>query len=202
MLPELVPDYGKKGRQLMYPDGINATPLTVDYESGGAALSDASAGFFAKIWMGFSEGLNIYIKPEDDSLPKQLITTGTTDVTELSITFDQNMQPLVVYVDGGITKMFWFDPSVSSTTTTVFTDMNSPKLTLDDKNDYAIRYAEAEILLWYMFGGDLKYRKQSDRYGVEHTYSAGVPGVAQRINKVGLDKANRMHIEIQLRADS
>jgi hypothetical protein len=202
MLPSLVPDYGKKGGQLMYPDGINATPLTVDYESGGVALSDASAGFFVKTWVGFSEGLNIYIKPEDDSLPKYLLTTGTTDVTELSISFDQNMRPLVVYVDGGVTKLFWFDPSVSSNATTVFTNMNSPKLTLDDKNDYAIRYAESEILLWYMFGGDLKYRKQSDRYGVEYTYSAGVPGVAQRINKVGLDKSNRMHIEIQLRVDS
>jgi hypothetical protein len=176
--------------------------LLEDYEFGGIDLNDSSLGHNAVHWRGYSDGSSIWVTKDGDSGYTPFLVTTDTGITEISFSFDQLMRPSVVYVAGGVAKLYWYDSSAPGNVTTVITGAVSPKLTLDDKRKQSSDAGESDIILFYIRAGGLYYRYQRDRYGVEYLLSATVEGVGKRIHRVGLDKNNRMHIEIQLKADS
>ena len=194
--------YQTVGRlQLLAPDNYNAVPLLSDWEAGGMELGDVSQGNTARTWGAIYENGGVYIFPEDTPAEKTL-ALSVAGVTEISFTFDQLMRISVAYVVAGVAYLYWYDTAVAGFVTTTITGAISPKLTLDDKSKIAHLLAESTVILFYIKDNEVCYRLQNDRFGIEYKFTTGLVGVAQRINKVGLDKANRMHIEVQLRADS
>lgn len=86
---------------------------------------------------------------------------------KLSGTFDQNGRPLVFFDTGTELRLWWYDPVLGSTTTTVFGVGNYPFSTFDIK--YGVDTEYSDVLLFYMRSGAIYYRMQRDRYSIEYT---------------------------------
>lgn len=146
------------------PKGEEALPLE-SLESGGVALNDPSEDFTYS-WMGYVEGGEVLVKRVDDELtPATPLFTILGEVTELSLTFDQNMRPTVAYVEEGVSKLYWYDTAEEKSVTTVF-DVKNPRVSLDDKRRFNI--VNSDIIFAYINGsGVLAYRLQRERYSKE-----------------------------------
>lgn len=85
---------------------------------------------------------------------------------KISGTFDQNGRPLVFFDTGTELRLWWYDPVLGSTTTTVFGVGTYPFATFDIK--YGVDTEYSDVLLFYMRDGGIYYRMQRDRYSVEY----------------------------------
>jgi hypothetical protein len=175
------------------PDDIPRVPLTTDLEKGGTALNDPSFGLQVKDWKFFLVANDVTVAPAAGGVGTVLFTRP--GVTEVSGSFDQNMNPAVVYVDATGAHLWWFDTTVG---TMVFTDLpagvRTPFLTMDDKRSVANTYND--ILLFYVLNTNLCYRQQRNRYGVErilHSFN----GSQVDILRVGMNKGLRVQIEVE-----
>lgn len=97
------------------------------------------------------------------------------NITEVSHTFDQNGNVVIAYVAGGDAKLYWYDPTAADYVTDNFgADMNNPRVTLDDKRDFASSYSD--IIFAYKRADQLCYRVQRERYATEHVLLPSVGG--------------------------
>lgn len=181
------------------PRNILSGP-TVSWELGGVGLNDTSMGLMYQNWKAYfdsSEVGNVYIKP--DNGPAVLWQTFP-GITELSLTFDQNMNPFLAYVQDGIARFRWYD---TSTGTYIITDLESgaitPRASLDDKRALATIEGSSDILLMYIVGTALYYRQQRDRYGVIYTLdsSLGTKVISPSLVNVGMNEEERFQWYIQ-----
>lgn len=150
----------------LQPDNLE-NQLLMDYERGGIGLNDPTEGLFVQDWVCRYAPATGDVTVSADNWPSTVVFNRPL-ITELSFTFDQNMQPFVTFVQDGVAKFYWWDTNISSFT---FSDLpaNSitPRCCLDDK-----RYTQADssdIILCYVHSGALKYRQQRDRYTIEYT---------------------------------
>lgn len=148
--------------------GERGSRLT-DYEMGGVALNDPSQGLLYQLWSAWVEA--DAVKIQAPSVPEQILF-NQTGITELSLTFDQNMAPFVAFVANGTSTYWWFDPNAQAQVfSSLPSDAVSPRCVLDDKRRFASSYSD--ILLGYVRGTTLYYRLQRERYQTEHTLRAG-----------------------------
>lgn len=169
------------GRHLP-PDGViraNVFQLLEDFERGGVALNDGSRGLDVQEWKAWYSGTTIWIAPFPYTSPTALLT-GLVDVTEISLSFDRNMNPAVVYIIAEVAYLYWYDAQLAAMTTTSF-DAETPLLTHDDKRD--INSSNSDVLFFYVRQGYLRYRQQRDRYLTERTISVVPSG---RIIRAGM----------------
>ena len=161
--------------------------LTESWESGGVGLSDTSQGLVSHIWRAWTDSKVIYIQRSD--LPKDTskILLAAPDITELDLTFDQNMRPVLTYVSGGIAKLYWYDTVSQSQTITDFPNAQNPRVSLDDKR--AFNTANSDVIFAYINNDQLCCRYQSERYGIEHVLHQ-LPPKTQLV-KIGMGTANR-----------
>lgn len=140
--------------------------LIESLELGGVALNDPSEEFTYS-WMGYVEGGEVLVKRVDDELtPATTLFAVSGEVTELSLTFDQNMRPTVAYVEDGVSKLYWYNTSEEKSITTVF-NVKNPRVSLDDKRRFNI--VNSDIIFAYINdSGVLAYRLQRERYSKEH----------------------------------
>lgn len=138
---------------------------TESRELGGIALADNSEPFTHK-WYGYLQGRAISANRRDEAPTTLLYTTG--NVTEVSLTFDQNMRPTICYVEDGMVKLYWYDASLASMTITEYPAASSPRVSLDDKRKFNIGNSDI-IFAYVMDNNRLCYRLQRERYGIEHT---------------------------------
>lgn len=179
------------------PDDLDPNPI-LDYEMGGVALFDASQGMMVRTWYtrlvidGVTETNAVFIGAAD--VPEVMFFSGLT-ISEVSLAFDQNMNPFLAFVEGGQAKFYWFDAALPGyTTTTLPVGSRSPKCCLDDKRSTQI--AASDILLFYMRGTTLYYREQRDRYLIEYTLAGSLGG--QDVLMCGMSRVNRVQIAIGL----
>ena len=172
----------------LYPKGNSANTL-VDYEQGGVGLNDPSEGWQVKLWT------LQYISPDVIvSAPgvSPTVLFSRTGITEISLAFDQNMNPFVAFVENGRAKYWWYDTVTSQQT---FSDLSvdaiNPKCTLDDKRP--LQSATNDILLIYKRGTNLCMRVQRDRYETEYVLREGV---GQTIDSVGMGQNYRLQIRL------
>lgn len=158
----------------LYPDNLDPDPLK-SWELGGVGLNDPSEGLQVQTWWarlhkdGIKETAIIYIGA--DSVP-EFVWLSNADFTEVSLAFDQNMNPFVSYMVGGVAKFYWYDTALPGyTTTTLPAGSRSPKCCLDDKRE--MQDLTNDIILAYMRDDKLYYREQRDRYTVEYLLSSG-----------------------------
>lgn len=170
------------------------------WEIGGIGLNDPSHGLLYQNWHAYvdtSSAGNVYLKP--DNGPPTLFTT-LPGITQLSITFDQNMAPFLSYTQSGQAFFYWFDTVVSHYVTTAL-DVGAltPVCSLDDKRPLASQYGANDILLFYILSGEILYRQQRDRYGVAYTWDAtvGTRMASPRLVNVGMNTQERFQVFIQ-----
>lgn len=186
----------------MLPDGVLSTEVVqapfvggralpvrdiTDYETGGIAIQDTSQGLQYQVWRArvLNNGTSIVVDAEH--VAETTLITGV-DITEVSLSFDQNMRPVVAYVEGGIPKLNWYDTLQAMQVTTDFPGIVTPRVSLDDKRPSQI--AISDVIFAYLRGGSLYYRQQRDRYDTEYLFEADVdsPGLI----KIGMNRQLRM----------
>lgn len=147
------------------PPRDKVTSAIESWALGGIALSDTSEGITYQ-WRGYIDGKAIRLQRDGSEAITILSFTGS--VTELSIAFDQNMRPIIAYVEDGIAKLYWYDASASQNITTDFVGATNPRLALDDIRQFNI--GNSDVIFAYIADSNrLCYRLQRERYGIEHT---------------------------------
>lgn len=164
-----------------------AYPLTESWESGGVGLSDTSQGLVSHTWRAWTDSKAIYIQRSD--LPKDTSKTllSAPDITEIDLTFDQNMRPVLTYVSGGMAKLYWYDTVSKSQTVSEFPNVQNPRVSLDDKRSF--NTANSDVIFAYINNDQLCCRYQRERYGIEHVLQQ-LPPKTQLV-KIGMGTANR-----------
>lgn len=177
----------------MIPDNTPATPSHIggfevpvktlsvedkfiDWETGGIALNDPSQGLRVQLWTfklvvdeltGDST-----VSVEAPSAPKVTLFSGV-DVGEIAGAFDQNMNPVVAYMESGSPKLWWWDPTASAMVhTSLPSGCYDLRVSLDDKRRFNV--VKSDVILSYVRGGSAYYRYQRDRYLVEYLLSDNI----------------------------
>lgn len=179
---------------LLSPDDIGRSARVIDYELGGIALNDGTQGLQVQNWRARLVGTEIRVAPDPYTTETVLVTAA--GITQLSIAFDQNMNPVVAYVQNGLTKLYWYSTALEAMTTTTFAaDVRSPFLCMDDKRNAASLLNINDVLLFYVRTNRLCYRQQRDSYNTERTL-AWFDGAAVTIKKAGMNYGLRMQVEL------
>jgi hypothetical protein len=163
--------------------------LLEDFELGGVALNDSSQGRYTQRWKGWYDSGNIYLNNEADAT-SILVNSGLSNVLEVSITFDGSMAPVIAYLVGTTTNLYWYDAIIPGYTTLSYSGCTSPMLCYDDKRESET--TNSDIMLFYIRNGGIYYRQQRDRFTIEYTLIASVP--SGRIMNVGMNLENRLQL--------
>lgn len=175
-----------KSSDFQYGDSLGTTNL-LDYEMGGTALNDATDGLLVKLWKLELVGTDVIISATDVA-PSTLFSGS--GISEISFTFDQNMNPFVAYVQSGQAKYYWYDPSLSSyQTVTMASTVKYPRVCMDDKRPDMTTLDKNDIILAYINNGNLYYRMQRERFLTERLLASSVTG---KLIKIGMNKGNRL----------
>lgn len=179
---EVVEDTFIGGRALTVTNGQ-------DYESGGIALSDPTQGLNYQVWSArISEDFKDIVVSAD-TVSDTVLYSGN-DISEVSLSFDQNMRPVLAFVEGGITKLRWFDTTVQQQVVTSYgADHITPRVSLDDKR--LTQSSNSDVIFAYLRNGNLYYRQQRDRYLTEYLLAENVG--ASGIVKFGMGRNWRLH---------
>src|SRR5699024_6925124 len=104
---EPLPGYFLGARAQIFPD-------YVDYMDGGVAIQDASLGLNYQTWTAeiVSDVIEDSIMLSAPTSSSQSVYAGQ-DITEVSLAFDQSMQPAVAFVEAGVSKLLWYDTTVN-----------------------------------------------------------------------------------------
>ena len=167
--------------------------LLVDYEMGGIALNDASQGLQVQLWTVRYDKATGDVLLSAPSAP-ETVAFNRPAVTELSLAFDQNMNPFIAFVQGGAAKFWWYDPLVPGQVfeESLIAAAITPRCTLDDKR--GTQTANSDIILAYVRGGALYFRQQRDRYQVERLLQGGVNG---GLKWIGMNANFRLQFELE-----
>jgi len=174
--------------------GAAQNPITdvVDYEDGGVAIQDPSQGLLVREWRARIVDDGTAIEIDSDGVDPVTWVTGVS-ITEVSLAFDQNMNPAVAFVDGNIAKLNWFDSSVGEQVTTEFENLFNPRVTLDDKR--ASQNNASDIIFAYLRNGSLYYRQHRDRFEIERLLMSSVEG---KLVKMAMNRKLRLQFEFEL----
>ena len=170
-------------------DFVGAAALEIqpthDYEDGPVALRDPSLGLMYQVWEAVIVSKSS-IMISAPSVPEFEFLSGT-NISEVSIAFDQNANLYCCYILGGTTYLYWFDSTVQQNVTTNFGTTVTPKITLDDKRRR--QNIRSDVIFTYIRDGILYYRQQRDRFQTERQLSE--EGVTA-IYKVGMTDKLRL----------
>jgi hypothetical protein len=168
--------------------------LLLSKERGGNDLNDPSEGLLVRDWTATYNWQTEEVLIEAPGVA-QTVLFIQADVTELSLAFDQNMNPFIAFVTAGVAKFWWYDTDVNDT---IITELPAgsvtPRCCLDDKRDY--RDATSDIILCYVHAGALKMRMERERYLDEHIiqdpFIEPVTGLPAYLKQVGMNAINRL----------
>lgn len=166
--------------------GARALPVTglVDYEHGGIAIQDPSRGLLYQIWRAQVLGNDVVLDAQNVA---PFVLYSGANITEISLAFDQNMRPVIAFVEDGRAKMQWYDTAQSAqVVTTLDAAVINPRVALDDKRES--QSGISDIVLGYIKNGVCYYREQRDRFTVERVFDEG-PHVG--LIKIGMNRGLR-----------
>ena len=168
--------------------------LLVDYEYGGVAIQDPSQGLLVKVWKLWVEGEDVRIAPAN-ALGSAVTLFSGAGITEVTLSFDNNMMPVVAYLQDESLKLRWFDLSQTPpryVTNDFGPGIATPYLTFDDKRPQFI--GESDVMLFYVRDRTVWVRLLRDRWQVEYEW-ADVPDHAGRILAAGMNRGLRMQLK-------
>lgn len=187
MLPDGVLSTTYQGSPIIGAKGLSTT-LVLDYEDGAGDIGDASLGFSYQVWTGNLIGNDIILS--SPSTTPVTIYSGAL-ITEFSFTFDQNMRPVIAYIQDDVAKLRWYDTTILDyTITTIGLGAFSPKVLLDDKRTWETSLND--VILAYVSDSYLCVRLQRDRYAIEYELKQ----TCAQIKKFGMGKNYRVQFII------
>lgn len=160
----------------------------VDYEMGGHAVGDASGGLQEQLWTVRSDGVGVYLSAENVA---EFLLFSATDITQVSLAFDQNMQPAIAFVDSGVAKLRWFDSAVPGYVTTTFTGAVNPRVSVDEKRPQFL--LNSDIVLAYTKTNNLYIRYQRDRFLTEYLLASAVDA---ELISIGMNTGGRFQFRL------
>ena len=160
-------------------------PLTESWENGGVALSDPSQDLTKYVWQAWTDGTTIMVKRSD--LDTYQVVLMDSNITEIDLTFDQNMRPCIAYVANGISKLYWYDTFQAKQVIDEYPMIRNPRVSLDDKRRFNV--SQSDIIFAYQKGNTLCYRVQRERFTIEHVL---VTNTKKRLLwRIGMGRNNR-----------
>lgn len=115
---------------------------------------------------------------------------GLTD--DFSATADNLDRPAVCWLlPDGTCNFMWFDQTLGRYDTLSTSGINSAMVNFDFSEDTAATWAE--MLWFYTRSGVCYYRKQLDRFTIEHTFGPCPPD-KPRITGLGMGRNWRLHV--------
>jgi hypothetical protein len=168
--------------------------LLMDYENGGIGLNDTSEGLNYQPWTlrYSSEAENVIISAANHPAS---VLFNRPDITEISLAFDQNMNPFVTFMQAGTAVYWWWDTATDQREfTNLPANSRSPRCCIDDKRDE--RSGTSDIILCYVTSDVLYNRQERDRYTVEYTLQNPFVhpdnGLTAVLVRVGMNDQNRL----------
>ncbi|WP_201595312.1 hypothetical protein [Psychrobacter vallis] len=168
----------------LYPRSKSYLP-SESWELGGVALSDSSEDLDKYVWRAWTDGSTI--KVQRDDLETYQVVLMDSNVTDVDLTFDQNMRPCIAYVANGISKLYWYDTQQAMQVITEFPLITSPRVSLDDKRRFNV--ANSDIIFAYQKGDTLCYRLQRERFTIEHVLATNTN--MRILWRIGMGTKNR-----------
>jgi hypothetical protein len=178
------------------PDTLGRSDGLEDYERAGIGLNDPSQGLLVKNWRvrALNSSNEIRVAAEPYTTETSLISAS--NITEVSLAFDQNMRPAIAYIENGQAKLYWYDSvAEAQVTTTLAADITSVFLTMDDKRAPSTALNLNDVLLFYVRGAALYYRQQRDRFNTERFLTTLLDSAA-RLRKVGMSTGYRVQMQV------
>lgn len=176
--------------------GARAKSITklLDYEDGGIAIQDPSAGLLYQAWRARLINDKVWV---DAPNTEEFVMFSAPGMTEISLTFDQNMRPALAYVQDGVSKIWWYDSGVDRMVITeIGAGIITPRITLDDKRVIASgNNQNNDIILAYVRDEKLCYRQQRERFLVERVLASGIK---TGLIKVGLNRQLRLQFMFEV----
>lgn len=168
----------------IYPRSKNY-PLTESWESGGVALNDPSQDLTKYVWQAWTDGTTITVKRQD--LDTYHVVLMDSNITEIDLTFDQNMRPCIAYVANKVSKLYWYDTQQAMQVIDEYPLITSPRVSLDDKRRFNV--ANSDIIFAYQKGDTLCYRVQRERFTTEYVLATN--GKRRILWRIGMGCKNR-----------
>lgn len=160
-------------------------PLTESWDNGGVALSDPSQDLTKHVWQAWTDGKTITVKRSD--LDTYHVVLMDSNITEIDLTFDQNMRPCIAYVANGIGKLYWYDSQQAMQVITEYPLITNPRVSLDDKRRFNV--ANSDIIFAYQKCDQLCYRVQRERFSLERVLATN--NKRRILWRIGMGRNNR-----------
>ena len=161
-----------------------------DFESGGVGIQDPSKGLNYQIWQAILHNENVILS--SNNTPEFVAYSGS-GISEISFTFDRNMNFTLAFVQNGEAKLYWYDSQLGAMTTTNYGPaVSSPRVSLDDKRD--LQSSISDVIFAYVKDQSLCYRQQRDRFQTEYVLKSG--GV-NKLKKFGMNTKLRLQFLIE-----
>lgn len=176
--------------------GARAKSITklLDYEDGGIAIQDPSAGLLYQAWRARLINDQVWVDaPNTD----EFVMFSAPGMTEISLAFDQSMRPALAYVQDGVSKIWWYDSGADQMVITeIGGSATNPRITLDDKRVIATGNNQInDIILAYVRDQKLCFRQQRERFLVERVLASGIK---TGLIKVGLNRQLRLQFMFEV----
>lgn len=137
----------------------------VDFELGGVDIENTSQGMLDYLWQSELLSNGVRLINTNNGVSRVYLTDYVVDYC--SFAFDQNMRPCIVFQSGGLTYLYWYDPTTASQSILSLGLMEYPQISLDDARLFNLN--NSDIILAYFKDDTLYYRLQRERYMLEHT---------------------------------
>jgi len=191
MIPEARLSAQAVAAPFVWPGKRPGYPLEARHP-GGVNISDASQGLEVKVWTATYDQVAEAVSVTAPGSPDTLLFTAA-GVKEIDLAFDQNMRPLIAYVQGSQAKFFWYDPTIPGYThTNLPAGAITPRCAMDDTRSQF--QSQADIIIAYVRAGSLYYQLQRERYASEHLLQASVAGGLVR---TGMNAQLRFQFELE-----
>lgn len=168
------------------PEPANGAPL-VDRVWGGETLYDGAPGRHIKLWVAEWALDVVSIRPDGGTVEWTCPAPGAT---QISIAFDNNMNPVVAYQASGQSMLDYFSTLSSDRDTLIIPGTTSCMVRVDD--DRRTFNSSSDVIFAYTTGSECFWRTQRDRYEV----SRKVGDTTKRIIRMGMSETRRFQIEV------
>lgn len=161
------------------------------YHPGGIAIGNPGQGLRIQTWVAEVIGRQIVVRGETTGESRVFITESYP-ISEVSLAFDQNMQPVLAYVVRNECKLFWYDTQIQDYVITSYGSAKNPRVVVDDTRPLAVLKGVTDVLFFYQKGSALVHRRQRDRYSQEILLAESVKG---NLRRVGMTEKYRLQLD-------
>ncbi|WP_368880693.1 hypothetical protein [Shewanella algae] len=140
-----------------------------ELEIGPNNLNNSDGGLKESIWLFEFDGSAVTAAKYNSDIgefEQGHVLFESSNIVNLSATFDQLGRPLVFYDTGSELFLYWYDPVLGDNTTTILGVGAYPFATFDMRWDTSNGTSDA--ILFYIRNGVIYYRYQRDRYSIEY----------------------------------